>query len=762
MNKAITEGLLLTPAPFADGLDVYSSGDGTPGSDTYANSANGAFVPADQDFGGALEVLKTASTQRVRYMGQTPLVPDCYLRITARVKAISGNLPTVLISGYPAQGNGALVSGVTTFATPTILTTYGEVVEISAIVGPGNRGGVDLVWGTDAVYGHFGIDLIGQNGGIIRVDDFEIEDITSIFLRDMMSIVDVRDYGAVGDGTTDDTAAFEAANSAANGRTVYVPAGVFQLNGDVTFDTNVKFEGRVTMPASAQLLLRRNYDLPSYIEAFEDEEVAFLKAFQALLNNADHESLDLGGRKVWVQAPLDMRSAVPDQATYSTRRLIKNGQLEAAPSSAWDTVVVSSQASYAPGNPRRLTNVTNVANVPVGALVEGTGVGREVYVRSKNVATQEITLNQPLYDAAGTQNFTFRKFQYLMDFSGFSQLSKFGMADIEFQCNSRCSGIILAPAGATFQLRDCFVSRPRDRGITSHGDGDQGMFIERCQFLSSEEPLTVPQRSSVAINCNANDVKLRNNRATQFRHFALLCGQNNIITGNHFFQGDSIENGIRSAGIILTATYSSSVLSSNYVDNCFIEWTNEHDPTPAFTGGFSFSSLGIVDNVFLSGEVAPWFSYVVVKPHGAGHFLNGVNITGNRFRSINGAIDRAERVDTTFSDLDMARAKNVVMKGNSFHNVGAQVENVSEIRYTQNSNSNSWLIDCAAKLPFGGDTLNVDSIVAQGPIRNASNVARYDMPYAQHIQGPNRNQIRVTWPEAVRGTVLVQVRMDNR
>jgi hypothetical protein len=46
--------------------------------------------------------------------------------------------------------------------------------------------------------------------------------------------------------------------------------------------------------------------------------------------------------------------------------------------------------------------------VPVGALVEGNGVGREIYVRSKNVSTGEVFLNAPLYDAEGTQNFTFR------------------------------------------------------------------------------------------------------------------------------------------------------------------------------------------------------------------------------------------------------------------------------------------------------------------------------------------------------------------
>lgn len=762
MNKVITDGLLLTPAPFANGLDVYSLGDGTPGSDTYANSPNGVFVPADQDFGGALEVLKTIGTQRVRYMGQTPLLPGCYLRITARVKAISGNFPTVRISGYPARADGTIVSGVPLNGPPSPLNTYGEVVEVSAIVGVAARGGVNMPWGTEPVYGHFGIDLVGQNGGIIRVDDFEIEDITSAYLRDMLSMIDVRDYGAIGDGVTDNTAAFEAANAAAAGRTVFVPAGNFRLNNDITFDTPVKFEGRLIMPATAELLLRRNFDLANYIEAFEDEETAFLKAFQALLNNADHESLDMGGRKVWVRAPLDMRSAVPDQATYATRRLIRNGQFEAAPGSAWDTVVVTSQATYTPSNARLLTGVVGVANIPVGALVEGTGVGREVYVQAKNVSTQEITLSQPLYDAAGSQNFTFRKFQYLVDFSGFQQLSKFGFADVEFQCNSRCSGILLAPAGSTFQLRDCFISRPMDRGVTSHGEGDQGMFIERCQFLSSEESQIVSQRTTIALNANANDIKLRNNRATQFRHFAFLCGQNNLVNGNHFFQGDSVANGIRSAGLILTANNAASVLSHNYVDNCFIEWTNEHDPSPAFTGGFSFSSLGIVDNVFLSGDVAPWFSYIVIKPHGAGHFLNGVNITGNRFRSINGAIDQAERVDTTFSDLDMSRTKNVVMKGNSFHNVVAQVENVAEIKHTQNTASNSWLIDCADKLPFGGQTLNVDSIVAQGAIRNAGNSARYDMPFAQQVQGTDRDQIRINWAEPVTGTVLVQVRMDNR
>ena len=429
MNKAITEGVLLMPPAFANGLDVWSSGDGTPGSDTYLNAANAAYVPADQDFGGCLELQKTTSTTQLRYMGETPLLPGCYLRVTARVKAISGSLPSVRIAGYPARGDGSAVSGVTTSASSQALTSYGSVVEVSAIVGAGNRGGVDMVWGPEPVYGHFGIDLTGPNGGIVRIDDIEIEDITSVFLRDLISTVDVRDFGAVGDGVTDDSDAFDAANAVAAGRTILVPAGTFRLEKDVAFDHLAKFEGQVDMPVDKMLLLRKTFDLPTYIEAFGDEGLAFRKAFQALLNSSDHDSLDLGGRRVQVDGPIDMQAAVPNRDQFNTRRVIRNGQIEAVGDN-WDTIVVTSQATYSTSNTRTLSNVTNAANIQVGSLVEGNGVGREIYVREVNVPAGTVTLNAPIYDAVGTQTYTFRRFQYLIDLSGFSKLSKFNLTGI--------------------------------------------------------------------------------------------------------------------------------------------------------------------------------------------------------------------------------------------------------------------------------------------------------------------------------------------
>ena len=761
MNKAITDGLVFMPPAFAEGLDQWSRGDGTPGSDTYQGAADAALVPADADFGGCLELLKTETVQKLRFMGQTPILPGCYLRIRARIKVVSGNLPSARIAGWAGTAGEAHLTGVTEIGPSVALDTYGEVVEISAIVGTGTRDGVDMPWGRAAIFGHFGLDLTGPVGGVVRIDDIEIEDVTSVFLRDMLGWVDVRDFGAVGDALTDDSAAFEAADTAANGLLVKVPEGTYRLAESVTFENRVAFEGKVVMPDDKILSLTKNFDLPAYIDAFGDEVLAFKKAFQALLNNSDHESLDMGGRRISVHGPIDMQAAVANRTEYAQRRHIRNGQFYVEPSSNWDTEVVTSQASYAPANPLELSNVVNVANIPVGALIEGGGVGREVYVREKNVAQQRITLSAPLYDAAGTQTYTFRRFKYVLDFSGFEKLSKFSMSDIEFQCRGRASGIMLAPAGLIFHVRDCFFTSPLDRGISSPGEGCQGMLIDRCQFLSNETAMRAQDRSSIALNANANDVKLRDNRITQFRHFAVLGGTSSVIIGNHWFQGDDEPEGVRTAGLVLTATHNRATITGNYIDNCSIEWSNEHDHEPEFASEFSFSALNISDNIFQAIGVAPWFRFFVIKPHGAGHFVSGLNMSGNVFRAIQGDIARVEHVDTSFADLNYARMRNITVAGNMFNSVEQGIMNPAVILHEQNTAADTWVVDCAGPLPFGGYAQSVEALVPRSKIKNVANVARHETPYVTTEQGPDRDRVALTFPQAVDGVYAVTVRIDN-
>jgi len=761
MNKAITDGVSFMPPSFAAGLDVWSSGDGTPGSDTYQNAANAAFVPADQDFGAALELSKTQSVQQLRYMGETPILPGCYIQVRARVKAISGALPDVRIAAWPGGAGNAHVAGLTETGPAVSLSQYGEVVEVRAIIGSGARGGVDMVWGSEPIYAHVGLDLTGSNGGVVRIDDIEVEDVTGYFLRDMISVVDVRDFGALGDGSTDDSTAFEAADAAANGREVLVPAGVYHLAESVTFQSRVRFEGTVTMPEDKMLSLTRNYDLPAYIDAFGDGELAFKKAFQALLNNAGHESLDLGGRLIEVSAPIDMQAAVNNRDFYSQRRVVRNGQLSMQPGPVWDTEVVTSQATYSVDDAKTLTGVVNVANVPVGALIEGAGVGREVYVRSKNVAAQEITLSAPLYDADGTQVFTFRRFKYILDFSGFEDLGKFALSDVELQCRGECSAVLLPPRAGAMAFRDCFFTRPKDRAITSHGEGDQGMLVDHCQFLSDEGPLAAVDRTSVAINANANDVKLRNNRATFFRHFAVLGGSSSIVMGNHWFQGDSLQDSPRTAGLVLTRTNNRGTITGNYIDNSFIEWANEHDKAPDFSSEFSFSSLSITGNVFMSTHVAPWFNYIVIKPYGPGHYINGLTVTGNNFRVVGGEIDRVEAVDTSFADLDYNRFSDITFDGNMFNQVQTPVSSPVTIRHDEATPQESWIVDVDDKLPFNAWAQTVESLTHSGPVRDAGGTEHYGVPYILAKHGPDRDQLRLRWGTPVEGAVVMRVRIDD-
>jgi len=190
---------------------------------------------------------------------------------------------------------------------------------------------------------------------------------------------------------------------------------------------------------------------------------------------------------------------------------------------------------------------------------------------------------------------------------------------------------MLARVGLIFHMIDCFIKQPKYRGITSIGTGCQGMLIDRCHFVTAEAQTNATDRVSLGLNANNNDVKLRDNWASQFRHFALLAGSNNIITGNHFYQGDGVQGGARLAGIILTKAATSSSIVGNYVDNCFIEWTNEHDETPDFTSGFGFSSLSISGNNFLSGAVAPWFNYILIKPYGTNHGISNLSVGLRRF-----------------------------------------------------------------------------------------------------------------------------------
>jgi len=763
MNQVITDGLMLMPPAFADGLDVWSRQDGEPGSDTWATAPNAALVAADADFGDCLEIVKTAGTTKLRYMGQTPMLPGLYLRVTARVKVLSGNLPTVRIAGWAGNSSNTNVSGVPQTGPETALTSYGEVVTVSAIIGTGTRTGVDMPWGSSAVYGYLGLDLTGPNGGQVRIESIRIEDVTSVFHRKMMDWVDVRDYGAIGDGVTDDRSAFAAADSAAAGREVMVPAGTYFVGSSLTITNPVRFEGKLSMPDGARLSLKQNFNLDGYAEAFDDDVTGLKKGIQQLFNQSDHEGFDMCGRRVILDAPLDVQAAVGNRNTYANRRMLRNGQLSCSGGTAWDDEVHTRSGTWSSSNPRQITGVSNVADIPIGSLVTGpTGVGREIYVIGKNEAQGRLDISSPFFGAPTTQTYTFRRFKYLLDFIGFQNLQRFVVSDIEFLCAGQCSGLNIPLDGLVFQVQDCFFTGPKDRGITSAGEGCQGMQVDRCQFLSNEQATNAPLRSSIAFNTHCSDTKIRDNRAVKFKHFGVIGGTGNIISGNHFFQGDGVDDGPRTAGLVFTSTNVKTTFEGNYVDNCYIEWGNEYDPAPAFSSELSFHGLSLNGNIFFATGAAPWMNFLLMKPYGSGHFINGLTVCDNLFKKTSGAqLTAVDGIDTTYATLDADRAGDLLWTGNTYHGIVKRTENPVTTRFAQGSESSVWNVDLTDVLPFNSAAIACTALVAEGPIRSSSNVIQYTMPYATPKQGSDQQTMQLRWQTAVRGVVQITVKCDQ-
>ncbi len=766
MNMVVTDGIDLMPPAFIDGLDVWSSTNGTPGSPNYDGAPNAAIVASDPDFGDCLEVQTTSDPLRLRYTGEVPIINGAYLEVSARIKVMSGAFPSARVAGWAGDGGGAHVGGLDEFGDSNTMDSYGRIYTVKAIVGSGNRPGVDMVWGTDPVYGHFGLNLDGAIGAVVRIESIEIKDVTSYFHRKMMDWIDVRDYGAIGDGVVDDGDAIEDADAAAtaSGRSLLISTGTYFVSTNLTLNARCRFEGTLLMPDDKRLQLTDNFDLPTYVNAFGEELLGFKKALQSLFNYTDHESLDMGGLRIQLSEPLDIHAIVGNKDTFGNRRALRNGQIEAVTSSGWNNTSQTSTATYSSGDNKILSDVVNIASIQVGSLVIGNGVGREIYVTEKNVGAGKLTLSQPLHSAASSQSYTFRRFKYLLDFSGFDSLQRFQIEDIEFGCFGKASAIMLPKDGLAWHIRDCWFTRPKDRAITSIGKGCNGMALDSNEFLSDEYTVLVQFRNTIAFNTNSNDIKVRNNRAVRFLHFGVLNGGGHIISGNHFWQGDSSADGERSAGIVFTQKSCKTTYVGNYADNAWVELNNEHDVKgDANANSRPFGTLSITGNIFTAGDTPAWFTYIRLAPFGDDYVLDGLTVTGNTFKTIGSGpnIERVESVDTSEGSFSMGKTKGVLFHGNSFEGVTKRTESPAVVLVDRSSPSDSWNVNFSNMLPFDGQALAIDSVTPQGIMTNDTGGNHYGSASPVPRQGTNKNVVTLKWSKPVSGEVLVTARVDK-
>ncbi len=171
----------LTPPDFAEGLDDWSSGDGTPDSPTYEDAAHARIAVADADFDTCLEMRKIEPVQRLRYMAELPIRHGSYVEIRARLKVLRGALPGVRIAAWPGGLHGRRVEDLADAAPVMLIRAHDAVVQISAVIGPRPEAGVDIVWDGRVLYAHVGLDLVGPVGAVVRIERLVVRDVTASF-----------------------------------------------------------------------------------------------------------------------------------------------------------------------------------------------------------------------------------------------------------------------------------------------------------------------------------------------------------------------------------------------------------------------------------------------------------------------------------------------------------------------------------------------------------------------------------------------------
>lgn len=95
-------------------------------------------------------------------------------------------------------------------------------------------------------------------------------------IQEYTGVVNVQDYGAVGDGTTDDSTAIQAAIDASNGGLVVLPAGyTFLIESEIVIDTDnqvIDIQGVLKAGASmtgSMIVVRKDVSMTDYVKNFK-------------------------------------------------------------------------------------------------------------------------------------------------------------------------------------------------------------------------------------------------------------------------------------------------------------------------------------------------------------------------------------------------------------------------------------------------------------------------------------------------------------
>lgn len=165
---------LLMPPPFARGLDRWSPADGDPAGPSLADGPGAFFLRRDEALGHCVELRLRRRVTSVRWMGETPLLAGRVLRLSVRARGQTGHA-AVRLAGWAGGAGGRELTGQPASGREVPLDARRVRTAVATVARSAPAPGLDMAWDQCAIFGHFGFDVLGEEGAIVRLDRLRVE-----------------------------------------------------------------------------------------------------------------------------------------------------------------------------------------------------------------------------------------------------------------------------------------------------------------------------------------------------------------------------------------------------------------------------------------------------------------------------------------------------------------------------------------------------------------------------------------------------------
>lgn len=485
-----------------------------------------------------------------------------------------------------------------------------------------------------------------------------------------------------------------------------------------------------------------------YLSAYANNpDSALAAALKELFSGDSSSTLDLEGRTITLNGPVDVAQAAAKTSSSVFCR-ITNGILTISQD-------VPNQSVTKQGQLQALAltmTLSSTQGIVRGMHISGPGLSRETYV-TEVINGTDIGINTYAISAQTNQQYTFTKFGYLLDFSGFNQLSRLSIDHVNFSLRGMVSGIMMGSDGIANHIESNWILDPKNRGITDFNSGARGISINNNEMVSNATAYADSLRYPVAITISNNDPKIRSNRIAMFRHAMIIHGGGALITGNHWWQG--VENA-RTAGLIFTGRRVKGLVDGNYVDNNWIELSNES----AAANTTPIGRISIVGNHFTNawqGDSAAQFSWIRIAPYTVDAPVAGILVTGNTFISLQATVLRSESVDATNGSVNLTNFEDVYFSDNTWEKVTYRTYNPLTVQRVipPGQEITNVVFQTEKAVPFGAQ-INAVTSVGLNNMRNPDGTEAY-LPYNSYPGSmlSNKSRMQVRFPTPCSGTITV-------